>query len=231
MERSRRRKTFALPAILLLALALGGSVSAGAPDERVSEAVLVVREMRSQSDVEAMADLLKQARGVAVFPSVVKMGLLLGGRHGDGLVLRRDPATGEWFGPNFIEMTGASFGLQIGVQSTALLLVVVNERGMKAFEGGKFTLGGDVSVAVGPVGRHAEAGTDAALEASVYSYSINRGLFAGVSLEGAAIDSDEAANQVYWGSALSPDRILRRRAGPKVRTLVQELEQLIALGK
>jgi len=217
-------------AIALMATGLAGTTaSASSPTDRIDEALQVLEEMSQQEDYETMAYLLKKAHGVAIFPSVVKAGFVLGARHGKGLVLRRDPATGTWYGPSFIEITGLSWGPQIGVQSTALVLVITNERGLKGFEEGKITLGGEMSVAAGPVGRHAEAGTDIELKAAIYSYSMSKGVFAGASLEGARIGPDESANELYWGSKVSPDTILSLRvADHRVRALVQELNRLIS---
>lgn len=213
----------------LLLAGAAGAAFASAPAERIDEALQVLREMSRQEDFATMQYLLKKAEGVAIFPSVVKAGFVLGARHGDGLVLRRDPRTGGWYGPSFVEITGLSWGLQAGVQSTALVLVITNERGMKGFEGGKVTLGGELSVAAGPLGRHAEAGTDIELKSAIYSYSLSKGIFAGMSLEGAKIDPDQSANELYWGAALSSDKILAMKAvDERVRPLIQEIDRLIA---
>ncbi|MDI6871582.1 MAG: lipid-binding SYLF domain-containing protein [Bacillota bacterium] len=213
-------------------LAAPARVEAAPPAERISESVAVLREMVQQSDAEAMARLLKKAKGVAVFPSVIKAGLLVGGRYGEGLVLRHDPQTGAWYGPSFVTLKGLSYGPQFGFQSTALVLVITNDRGMQGFRGDKVTLGGDVAVAAGPVGRHAEASTDAEFKASIYSYSMSKGIFAGLSLEGAVIAPDDSANQSYWKTALRPDDALNRPAASgTITALLQELERLIARGK
>ncbi|MFZ5924173.1 MAG: lipid-binding SYLF domain-containing protein [Bacillota bacterium] len=215
--------------LLILPVGFSASATASSPLERLSEALHVLKEMSQQDDVGTMARLLEKAKGVAIFPSVVKASLGIGARYGKGLVLRRDSATGGWYGPGFIEITGLSWGFQAGVQSTALVLVITNENGMRAFEGGKITLGGELAVAAGPVGRHAEAGTDLDFKASIYSYSMSRGAFAGISLEGAKIDPDEPANELYWGSALSPGEILARKAADnRAKPLIQELNRLIA---
>lgn len=214
----------------LLALLLGlmpGAASAGSPTGRISESVQVLREMARQSDVEAMVRLLKNAKGIAIFPSVIKAGIMLGGRYGEGLVLRRDPEKGTWYGPDFVKIKGVSYGPQFGFQSTALVLVIANEKGMDGFLGDKVTLGGDLAVAVGPVGRQAGAATDADLKASIYSYSMSKGIFAGVSLEGAVIQPDESANELYWKSTLSPDEILTRKAGKGVEPLIKEIEHIL----
>ncbi|HEX4592541.1 MAG TPA: lipid-binding SYLF domain-containing protein [Gemmataceae bacterium] len=142
--------------------------------------------------------LLADAQGIAIIPNVIKGGFVVGGRVGHGLVLSRN-ADGSWGGPAFVAIGGASIGLQAGVQSTDVILVFKSRTSLeRVLRGkGKLTLGADVAVAAGPVGRQAEAGTDGMLKAEIYSYSRSRGLFAGVSLEGAAILYDGEANQEY----------------------------------
>jgi len=173
--------------------------------------------------------LLQRAKGVAIFPSVVKAGIFLGGKYGEGLVIQRDPNTGSWYGPSFITMKGVSYGLQFGVQSTALVLVINNEQGMESFRGSqKFTLGGDIGIAAGPVGRQAGASTDVELKSAIYSYSISKGLFAGISLEGAIIETDDSVNELYWGRPMYPQRILDTNAiDARVRPLLEELDELM----
>ncbi len=216
--------------LLLVGLVAGsGVVSAASAEERISEAAQVLREMSEQGDVQSLVDMLEQAEGVAIFPSVIKAGLMLGGRYGEGLVMRYDSKTRSWYGPNFVTIKGLSYGLQFGVQSTALVLIITNERGMDSFTGGdKITLGGDLSVAAGPLGRHAGASTDLDLEASIYSYSLSKGIFAGMSLEGAGITVDEGANREFWGKKLYPNEILnKKRADERLDSLVSELKGLL----
>jgi lipid-binding SYLF domain-containing protein len=146
----------------------------------------------------------------------IKAGLVFGGQYGEGLVLRRDPATKKWYGPSFATVAGASWGLQIGAQSIALVLVITNDRGLDGFKGNNGKRGGARAVAAGPVGRRGELGTDYRLRASIYSYSMTKGLFAGLSLEGAAITVDRNANQVYWGSPVTAAQALNKNAsGPR----------------
>jgi lipid-binding SYLF domain-containing protein len=149
--------------------------------------------------------LLADAQGIAVIPNVVKGGFVIGGRFGHGLVLSRNP-DGSWDGPAFVTLGGASIGFQAGIQSSDVILVFKTRTSLeRVLRGkGKITLGADVAVAAGPVGRQAEAGTDGRLTAEIYSYSRSRGLFAGVSLEGAAIVYDAEANHVYARN-LRPD--------------------------
>jgi lipid-binding SYLF domain-containing protein len=217
--------------IMLLVGSVLGVEAASLPEVRINEAVNVLREMALQEDYGTMAELLARAKGVAIFPSVVKAGLMLGARHGKGIVLKRDAVSGQWYGPNFVEITGLSYGLQIGVQSTALVLVITNEEGMKSFEEGSFTLGGDLTVAAGPLGRHLEAGTDIGLKAAIYSYSMSKGAFVGFSLEGAKISPDDAANELYWKRSASPTELLKQRAtDSRIGLLIRELDALVAEG-
>jgi len=226
---------FALVSVIC-AIAILLSACAGfakTPKERISGSVKILREMSEQEDAGSMANVLKRAKGVVIFPSVVKAGFVLGGKYGEGLVLRRDPATGKWYGPSFVNVVGASWGLQIGAQSIALVLVVNNERGMDAFTSGSdVKLGGDIGVAAGPVGRRGEVATDIHLKASMYSYSMSKGLFAGMSLEGAGLNADENANQVYWGKETSPKTALNERAVDKrIKPLLKEIEKLLKKAK
>jgi lipid-binding SYLF domain-containing protein len=126
-----------------------------------------------------------------------------------------------------MNITGASYGFQVGVQSTALLLVITNKRGMDHFYGNTVKLGANVDIAAGPVGRSAGAGTGINLKASIYSYSISRGLFAGVSLGGSVMSTDESANASYWGSKYNSRAILQKQAsGSKVKPLLTALNKL-----
>ena len=144
------------------------------------------------------ASLLAEARGVAIIPHVVKAGFLVGARGGHGLIATRD-RNGAWSGVTFIDLGGASFGLQAGVESTDVVLVFRTRDSLdRILRGrGKLTLGADAAIAAGPAGRETEAATDARLRAEIFSYSRSRGLFAGVALDGAAIVYDHRANADY----------------------------------
>jgi lipid-binding SYLF domain-containing protein len=145
------------------------------------------------------ASMLKDAQAVAIVPRVIKASLVFGGRHGRGVVLMRD-SNGNWGNPVFIALTGGSVGWQIGVQSTDVVLVFKTKTSLDGFMKGKrLTLGADIAVAAGPIGREAQASTDSTLEAEIYSYSRSRGLFVGASLDGSMIDVDERANGSYYG--------------------------------
>lgn len=154
-------------------------------------------------------NLLSGAQAIAIVPGVLKVGFLGGIRHGRGVLSIRQ-TDGGWSNPVFVTITGGSFGLQAGASATDLILVFKNRRSLDSFlrGHGKFTLGADAAVAAGPLGRLAGAGTDALLSSEIYSYSRSRGLFAGVSLEGAALTLDWQSNVNYYGQALSPQAIL-----------------------
>jgi lipid-binding SYLF domain-containing protein len=183
---------------LLLGLAVS-PVQARSPEtETLGSAAEVVRAFSTIPLAAIPPAMLRDAKGVAVIPHVVKAGFLVGGRFGRGVVLARRP-DGGWGEPVFVTLAGGGFGLQAGIQSTDVILVFKTEYGLRRVlqGGGKLTLGGDAAVAAGPVGRQAEAATDGELRAEIYSYSRSRGLFAGVSLEGAALRADAEANRAF----------------------------------
>jgi len=175
-------------------------------NKRAENAIRVLKEIMMAPDNSIPKDLLKNAHAIAVIPDVVKAGLVVGGRHGDGLisVKTRD---GTWSNPSFIGLTGGSIGFQAGVSSTDVILVFRTQRGVDSIVHGKFTLGADASAAAGPVGRSATASTDAQMHAEIYSYSRARGLFAGASLDGSAITIDNDSNQAVYGEGVTPRRI------------------------
>ena len=144
---------------------------------------------------------------MAIIPNVIKGGFVIAGRFGRGVVMVREP-NGAWRGPVFATFTGGSIGWQIGIQSTDVVLVFKNRKGIeKMLEGSEFTLGADASIAAGPVGRQASAGTDVTLNAEIYSYSRSRGLFAGVALDGSVLRVDNRANAAYYaGGTVVPEQ-------------------------
>jgi len=141
--------------------------------------------------------LLSNAYAVAVIPSVIKAGFILGGSYGKGVLVVRQ-SDGRWSNPAFISLGAGSFGWQVGAQSSDIVLVFKNRKGVDNIANGKLTLGGDANVAAGPVGRHTSAATDGRLNAEIYSYARNRGLFAGISLEGAWLRMDNKSNFAFY---------------------------------
>lgn len=232
MNRIKRLTAPLIFSFMIGFLFLFPGVSAGETqhEKHIRMATALLQEMQKQEDASAMAHSVKSAKGVAIFPSVIQAGLGFGGMHGEGVVLIRN-RRGGWNGPSFASLVGGSVGFQIGVKEVGLVLVITNENGIQAFTGGKsFKLGGDVSIAAGPLGRDTEAATDSRGDASIYSYSMSRGLFAGLSISGSTINVNGDANKAYWGKATSAQAALARPAtNQKIMALTQELNKLSKL--
>jgi lipid-binding SYLF domain-containing protein len=173
---------------------------------RAQTATRVLDEIMQAPDKAIPRDLLRDAYAIAVIPDVLKVGLVFGGRHGDGLIAVKSP-DGTWSNPVFLSLTGGSVGFQAGVSSTDVVLVFRTRRGVDSIVNGKFTIGAEAHAAAGPVGRTLNASTDAAMQAEIYSYSRSRGLFAGVSLDGAALRIDDEADAAVYGPGITPRRI------------------------
>ena len=175
-------------------------------------------------------ELTAKAECIAVLPGVKKAAIGIGGRFGYGAVsCRSEGGSGPWGAPLMISLKGGSVGFQIGGQEADLVLLIMNPKGIDSLLRNNFTLGADASVAAGPVGRTAEAATDAQMRAEILSYSRSRGIFAGLSLEGASLKPDEKANYGVYGESIDPrDLLLRNKyAVPKAaKPLIDELEKL-----
>lgn len=172
-------------------------------DKRIAYCTRVLKQVIPSSNGVIPLSILQRCRGIAVFPGVVKAGAVLGISYGSGVVVRRDEATAKWSKPAFFNIRGGSIGLQLGAESVDLVLLIMSERGVQALLEGKFTLGADVGVTAGPVGREVSAQTNTGFEAGILSYSRAKGLFAGVSLKGAALEPDTQANEAYHGKGTS----------------------------
>jgi lipid-binding SYLF domain-containing protein len=203
-------KRLLITTLFALAGAAGVSqpVFAGAREEaKLIEASGVLEELQAQRDTLIPDRLLSRAYGIAVIPNVIKVAAVVGGRRGTGALVVRD-ASGRFSDPVMISITGGNVGWQIGVQSTDVVLVFTTRKSVEDIADGKLTLGGDASVAAGPVGRAASAATDQNFTAEVYSYSRNRGLFAGVSLDGSVIAIDSKANRKLYGKTAPASDII-----------------------
>jgi lipid-binding SYLF domain-containing protein/osmotically-inducible protein OsmY len=192
--------------------------------ERALSAANVVREMVATPETSIPDALLERAQAIAVVPTVVKAALGVGGSFGKGLVARR---TGHgWGAPAFIDLSGGSFGFQIGVESIDLVLVFTKEDGLKGLLEDKLQLGAEAGVAAGPLGRTAAAGTNVTFDSPIYSYSRSKGLFAGIALKGSVMTIDDSANHKVYGKEVSGKDILLRGAvpvPPVVRPFVEAL--------
>jgi SH3 domain-containing YSC84-like protein 1 len=193
--------------------------------ERVEAAKLVLNQIMGAKDRTIPMNILEKATCVAVVPSMLKGAFVFGAQYGQGVVTCR---TGHgWSAPVFIRMAGGSWGFQIGGQATDLVLVAVNERGMQALLKNKFKIGGDASAAAGPVGRAGQASTDWKMNAELLSYSRNKGLFAGISLDGTSVSQNRDDTETYFGAPQQFENVLKGNvpvpgdAVPFVRTVAQ----------
>ncbi len=225
VQRASRLLGIALVAAFL-AGAPGAAWSGGGPVERVRAALDVLSQVQDIPEQGIPEGLLSSCQGIAVFPSVYKAGFFIGARYGRGVLLARDPYSGRWHGPAFLVLGGASLGWQLGVQATDLVLVIMNRRGVDAFLQNNLTLGGELSVAAGPVGRKANMSTDITLKAEVYSYSRSKGFFAGISLGGAYIGQDYGADRQFYGKTYTPAEILRGKV-PNPPELARKLTGML----
>lgn len=162
----------------------------------IAKSRVVIEEMLDSPDKAVPAELMKDCAGLVIIPGMLKGGFIVGGSFGKGVVLAHKD--GKWTGPAFIRIGAGSLGFQIGVESIDLILVVVGEKTMDSFLKTSFKLGGDVAVVGGPLGVQATAATDILLKGGIYSYSRAKGLFAGLSLEGAVVGTQTGLNKAYY---------------------------------
>jgi lipid-binding SYLF domain-containing protein len=179
-------------------------------DDRIAESATVMKEILGMPE-GIPRDLLNKANCIVIYPSVKKAAFIVGGSYGRGLITCRRGMdfSGHWSAPAMFALEGGSFGFQIGAQETDFVLLVMNESGAKSVLSSKVKIGGDASAAAGPVGRDTSAETDIVLNAEILSYSRAKGLFAGVSLEGSTMRSDDGANKALYGRDLSAREIVR----------------------
>jgi lipid-binding SYLF domain-containing protein len=177
---------------------------------RIRESAQVLRDIIAMPDKGIPHDLLDKAECVVVYPSVKKAAFVVGGSYGRGIITcRKSPNfSGPWSAPAMFALEGASFGLQIGGQATDFVLLIMNEQGAKSVMSSKVKLGADASVAAGPVGRATSAETDIVMKAQILSWSRSRGVFAGISLAGSTMRSDNDANKALYGKELSATEIV-----------------------
>ena len=212
--------------LLILALALSAcppSHAAGLQDA-VDQAVTILRRFQAIPEQSIPAEVTRDAQGLAVL-HVIKAGFIFSGRGGQGVVIARTPQ--GWSGPVGITTGGAGFGFQIGAQVSEFVIVLNTPSAVRAFsQGGNVALGGDLSVAAGPVGR--SLGADVTAKAAVYTYSKSQGIFAGVSLEGTVLVSEPKRNAAYYGAKVAPSDVLSGKILPPAgaRILLATLEDM-----
>ena len=200
-------------AIVVFAMLLAAAPAATAGDAEdaqgtVDKALITFKGMHGDKDFKWMNEHLQTAKGVLIYPQVLKVGFVLGGSGGTGVLLRRDEKTGNWSNPGFYTMGAVSFGLQIGGESAEVILLVMTQKGMDSLLTSKFKLGGDVSIAAGPVG----GGAKSDITADFISFAKSKGLYAGLNLEGSYLDVRSSLNNAYYGKETTPADIMIKQS-------------------
>jgi lipid-binding SYLF domain-containing protein len=199
--------------MLVTFLVAAGIACADKAAERLQESAEFLREIMAVPERSIPQDLLERAHCVVLVPGLKKMAFGLGGKYGRGFALCRNSG-GGWGAPGAIRVEGGSVGFQIGVSSTDVVMLVMNKRGMEKLLSSKFTIGADASAAAGPVGRQTGAQTDAFMRAEILSWSRSRGVFAGLSLEGATLRNDIDENQDLYGQPYENKQIVMQNVAP-----------------
>jgi len=215
---------------LVLVAALGCSslgLYANTAGERLDESARVLHEVMDTPDKGIPQDLMNKSYCVVIVPSLKKGAFVVGAEYGKGFATCRRGAGMGWGAPAAIIVEGGSFGFQIGGEATDVVMLIMNEHGMHQLDKDKFSVGGDASVAAGPVGRTTTADTDATLNAEILSWSRTRGVFAGVALKGATIRPDRDANRELYGERLGSREILMTKTQPPAAAhpLIAELDR------
>jgi len=178
--------------------------------ERMQKSVDVLQSIMATPDKGIPEEVLSAAKCMVVVPNLIKGGFILGGKHGRGVASCRTPE--GWSAPAFVSIGGGSWGLQIGIEGVDLVMLVMNDRGLQHLLSSKFELTGEGSVAAGPIGRHASAGTDWMLNTEVLTYSRSKGVFAGLTLEGAVVEQDNDSTRAIYGKRMMFRNILSGKA-------------------
>ena len=218
---------------ILIALVAGPVAFAKEKDktaQRLDDAAVVISEIMDTPDKGIPQELLEKAQCIIIVPGLKKGAFILGGKYGKGVVSCRKSGRAGWGAPASVRVEGGSVGLQIGGSESDVVMLVMNERGMQKLLSSKFTLGGEGEVAAGPVGRDATAQTDAFMRAEILSWSRSRGVFAGISLQGATLRQDLDDNNELYGKAYENKEILTGKVGvpAKASKLISLLDKYSA---
>ena len=192
----------------LLVLSAGSAFAATKEEERLANAAKAFDEIMAAPDKGIPGNVLDKADCIVIIPGMKKGGFIVGGRYGKGMVSCRGTGKTGWGAPAMLEMGGGSVGLQIGASAVDVVMLVMNREGMDKLLKDKFTLGGDASVAAGPVGRAGTAETDALMTAKILSYSRSKGVFAGLELKGSTLNQDNDANKAIYGKQIDAKAIM-----------------------
>jgi lipid-binding SYLF domain-containing protein len=201
------RKAILLGVFLSLASVAWAATAREATDDRLNHAGAVLSEIMAAPDKGIPDEVMHHAKCIAVVPHLLKGGFVFGAENGRGIATCRTP--NGWSAPAFFTITGGNWGLQIGVEGIDLVMVIQSDKGMDRLINSKFEIGGDASVAAGPVGRHASADTDWKMNAEILTYSRARGIFAGITLDGAAVRRDDDSTEAIYGREVPTRDLLR----------------------
>jgi SH3 domain-containing YSC84-like protein 1 len=196
--------------------------------KRIGKATETLNALVKTPDDRIPEHILQRAEAIVVIPNLIKGGFIVGGEHGKGIMSIRDAKSGGWSLPSFVHMTGGSVGWQIGGEAIDLVLLVMNKDGVDDLLKSEFKIGGEGSVAAGPVGRSAQASTDARMGAKILAYSRAKGVFAGLSFQGSTLNDDESANKDVYGRELDARQVFAMAAPsplmPEVSRWLQALK-------
>ena len=216
-----------LPFLVLLTIcAVSFAWSAGNEAKQFDKATEVVQEIMHTPDKGIPQDLLDKAVCVGIVPAELKFAIVVGGTYGRGILVCRKGGDGPWGAPSMFTVGGANVGFQIGGKATDVVFIVMNPGGAKKLLKSQVKIGADIAAAAGPLGRTAEGATDAQLHAEILSYSRTRGLFAGVSLEGAVLKQDDDDNQRLYGRKVDPEEVLIK-GSVRVPAVARELDNIL----
>jgi lipid-binding SYLF domain-containing protein len=196
-------------------------------EDRIIESLDVFQQIvERENQTEVISELLQHAQGIAIFPKLTKIGLGVGVQFGEGIVLRKDQETQQWFGPAFIEIKTASVGPQIGIQDVSLVLIIMDKTGIEGFKKTDYEIGANISISPGPTKESLQKGVD--FNDSIYTYSFSEGLYAGFTLEGSVIHADRSANQSFYGTEINNEDILNTQEpnNESVLKLIIAIEQI-----
>ncbi|WP_455370417.1 lipid-binding SYLF domain-containing protein [Petrachloros mirabilis] len=234
MQMTRCRKLRTLTLALVMASLLAPCMVSAADDAEQKDIVdksrMTLNSFLADSNMEWLRDHIKDAKGIFIVPQLLKAAFFFGGEGGSGVFLVKDDKSGEWSQPAFYTMGAGSFGFQFGAQASEVVLLVMSQRGVESLLTSTFKLGGDISVAVGPVGAGVEGSTAMNLSADMLSFARAKGLFGGISLEGAVIATRDEWNRDYYGKDLRPTDILVKRSvtNPQSADLRAALDRAVA---
>lgn len=222
------KRVFLCLAVLMISAMVFSSVCLAESklDKKVNACATVLDEIMMMPEKGIPSDLLKSCKAIAIFPSTVSGGFIIGAKGGTGVVVSKMD-DGQWSAPAFLGIGGGSFGLQVGAQATDIVLVIMNQKGLDNLMMDKVKLGGEVGIAAGPVGRNAEIATDVMIGSIIYSYSRAKGLFAGVALAGAMVTQNNTANADYYGQKVKAKDILSGKvtAPESAKNLIATIEK------